>query len=61
MVLHEIVQVEETTVKEMDNWKATPRDNARLKISNGAPMQDDCPMDVSTTEIKTSRCGLAMV
>ncbi len=28
-VLHEILQVEETAVKEMDNWKATPRDNVR--------------------------------
>ncbi len=39
-VLHEILQVEETTVKEMDNWKAIPRDNEILKINNGAPIQD---------------------
>ncbi len=25
-------------MKEMDNWKATPRDNMFLKMSNGAPM-----------------------
>ncbi len=25
-VLFEILEVDETTVKEMDNWKATPRD-----------------------------------
>ncbi len=37
-VLHEILQVEETTVKEMDNWKVTPRDNVLLKISNSAPI-----------------------
>ncbi len=36
----EISQVEETTAKEMDNWKATPQDNVFLKISNGAPIQD---------------------
>ncbi len=29
-------QVEETTAKEMDNWKATPQDNVFLYISNGA-------------------------
>ncbi len=33
-------KVEETTVKEMDNWKAIPRDNVILEISNGAPIQD---------------------
>ncbi len=53
--LNEILQVEETTVKEVANWKATPRDNAFLKISNGAPIQDGCPVDVSSTEINTSR------
>ncbi len=58
---HEILQLEETTVKEMAHWKATPRDNAFLKISNGAPIQDSCPTDVSTTEIKTSRWDLTMV
>ncbi len=40
LVLHESLQIEETTVKEMDNWKATPRDNVILKIPNGAPIQD---------------------
>ncbi len=59
--LHEILQVEETTVKDMANWKATPRDNVLFKISNGAPIQDGCPIDVSTTKIKTSRYGLKMV
>ncbi len=34
--LHEIEHVEETTEKEMDDWKATPRDNMILKIPNGA-------------------------
>ncbi len=29
---HEALQVEETTVKEMDNWKATPRDDNDLSI-----------------------------
>ncbi len=37
-MLHGILQVEETTVKEMDTWKASPRDNVLLKISNGAPI-----------------------
>ncbi len=36
--LHKTLQVEETTVKEADNWKATPRDNVFLKISNAAPI-----------------------
>ncbi len=31
--------MEEITVKEMANWKATPRDNVILNISNGAPIQ----------------------
>ncbi len=39
-VLHEISQVEETMAKEMDNWKAIPRGNVILKVSNGAPIQD---------------------
>ncbi len=30
--LREILQGEETTVKELDNWKATPRDYLILKI-----------------------------
>ncbi len=38
--------------EKMDNWKATPRDNALLKSSNGAPIQGGCPTDVNTTEIK---------
>ncbi len=44
----------------MDNWKSTPRDNALLKISFGAPIQDVWPTDARTTESKTSRCGLTM-
>ncbi len=28
-------QVEETTVANMDNWQATPRDNVLPEISNG--------------------------
>ncbi len=40
-VLHEISQVEETAAKEMENWKASPRDNMFLKISNSAPIQDE--------------------
>ncbi len=36
--LHQVLQVEETTVKEMDNWKATPWDNVLLKIFYGAPI-----------------------
>ncbi len=32
----------------------------RLIIANGAPIQDDCPTDVSTKEIKTSPCGLTI-
>ncbi len=59
--LHEILQGEETTVKEMDNGKATPRDNTLLKISNGAPIQGGCLTDVNTTETNNSRCGLTMV
>ncbi len=59
--LHEILQVEEITVKEMDNWKANPRGNALLQTSNGVQIQDGCPTDASTTEIKSSRCGLKMV
>ncbi len=58
---HEVLQVEETTVKEMDNWKAIPRDNVILKISNGVPIQDGWPTDPITTEIITSRCGLTMM
>ncbi len=34
-----------TAVKEMDKWKATPRDNVLLMISNGAPIQDGCPTE----------------
>ncbi len=44
----------------MDNWLATARDNALLKICNGAPIQDGWPTDAGTTEIKTSQCGLKM-
>ncbi len=51
--LREILQVEETTVKEMDNWKL-------LKISSGVPIPDGCPTGVKATEIQTSRCGLTM-
>ncbi len=40
-----------TAVKEMDNWKATPRDNALLMICNGAPIPDGCPTDASTKEL----------
>ncbi len=42
--LHEILQVEETTVKEMDNCKL-------LKISNSVPIPDGCPTGVKATEI----------
>ncbi len=40
--------------EEMDDWKATQRDNVILKISNGAPIQDAYPTDPITTEIITS-------
>ncbi len=56
-----VSEVDETTVKEMHNWKATPRDNALLKISNVAPIQDGCPTDVSTTEMKISQCALTIL
>ncbi len=51
--LNQVLQVEETTVKEMDNRKATPRDNVLLKIFKGAPIsrwltngtdRNKCPM-----------------
>ncbi len=42
--------MEEITAKEMDNWKATPQDNVFLNISNGAPLQDDWPTALITTE-----------
>ncbi len=61
LALHEILQVEETMVEEMDNLKATPRDNVFLKISNGAPIQDGWPTEPITTEIITSRCDLTMI
>ncbi len=32
--------LEETAVKEMDNWKATPRDYVLMKTSKDAPIQD---------------------
>ncbi len=50
---HKLLQVEETAVREMEYWKATPRDNVLLPIFNGAPIQDGLPTDASTTEIKT--------
>ncbi len=58
--LHEIVQLEETTTKEIDKWKATPPDNVLLKASNGAPIQDGLPTDLIRTEMITRRCGLTM-
>ncbi len=54
------LQVEETAVEEMDDWKATPLDSAILKIFNGAPIPDGWPTDPITTEIITSQCGLTM-
>ncbi len=42
----------------MDNWKATPRDNGLLNISNGAPIQDGWPMDSITTEIAACLSGV---
>ncbi len=42
----------------MDNWKATPLDNALLKISNGAPIQDGWPTDPITTEIAAVVSGV---
>ncbi len=51
----------ESMLKEMGNWKATPRDSVILKISNGAPIQDAWPTDPITSEIITSRCGLTMI
>ncbi len=42
---------ERTNCEKIDNWQATPRVNALLMISNGAPIQDGCPKDVSTKEI----------
>ncbi len=59
-VLPEILQVEDTPVNEMENSKASRRDNVLLKISNSAPIQDGWPTKASTTEIKASRCGLSM-
>ncbi len=55
--LHEISQVEETTVKEIDNWKASCRDSVLLKISNRAPIQDGWPTDPITTEIAARVSG----
>ncbi len=40
IVLHEILQVEETTVKEMDNWKATPLGNVLLRSPTVHQFQD---------------------
>ncbi len=51
---------EETTAKEMDNWKTTPRDNVFLKISRGSPIQDGWPTDPITAEMIPFWCGLAM-
>ncbi len=59
-VLYEILQVEETTVREMGYWKATSRDNVLLTTSNGAPISRWLTANASTTKIKTSRRGLAM-
>ncbi len=53
-VLYEILQVEETTVKEMDNWMATPTDNVIMKVSNGEPIQVGWPTDPITIEFITS-------
>ncbi len=39
-VLHEILQVKEPMMNEMNHWKAILRDNVLLKVSNGAPIQD---------------------
>ncbi len=40
--------------------ETTPRDNALLKISNDAPIQDGWPTDPITTQIVLSRCDLKM-